>query len=176
MSSQCNVANFYLDAAILGIGLALFTCCFEWIMITFLAIILGYFIGNVIYDILIKFFTIDPMTLYCIGIILGIVLILILRFIIEKYIMVTVTSFVGSYMIVRGSSLWIGHFPDETYVGYLVSNGEINQLSREIDTKVLAYLLCIAILTILGVIMQMTQVEDTEENEKDKDLGKAVDN
>lgn len=88
--------------------------------------------------------------------------------------MVTVTSFVGSYMIVRGCSMWIGHFPDETYVGYLVSHGEINQISRQIDSKVLAYFLSIGILTILGIIMQMTQFGDTEENEKDKNLDKAI--
>jgi hypothetical protein len=142
-------------AAIFGIILALITLWFIDLINTILSVIFGFFLANLFYNFLIKFVDADPNTLYLWTLIVCVILSVILfTCFFEKLIILLLTSFIGAYCFVRGISLIIGGFPDETYIGKLISHKEFNQVSSLFSGKTMIYLLAILLLFVLGCMVQ----------------------
>lgn len=83
---------------------------------------------------------------------------------VEKAVIIVSTSFVGSFMIIRGISMYAGGFPNETELHTLAKDGFVNW-----DTfpKVFyAYLAGILILSIGTGIFQWKQNKDNEKQPK----------
>lgn len=78
-----------------------------------------------------------------------------LAFKVEKYVVIGVTGIVGSYMIVRGISLYAGGFPNEMALGKEIEEGGIS--FDEFPKTFYGYLAGIGVCAIVGVIVQIKQ-------------------
>jgi len=130
--------------------------CVQFISLinTLLSIIIGFFIGHILYNFTVKIFTMDPLQLYWITIIICIIIVFMFSFIIESLIIVIATSLIGSYLAVRGLSIVLGGFPDETYLSKLLTYKEFNQVARIFGGPAFIYLIMICLLFIIGLICQ----------------------
>jgi hypothetical protein len=76
-----------------------------------------------------------------------------LAFYIEAQIIMLVTSFAGSYFVIRGISLYAGGFPSETELQKEIFSGAINWTT--FDKTFYGYLVGIAVLTVLTFYFQI---------------------
>merc|ERR1711907_422791 len=72
--------------------------------------------------------------------------------VVEKHVIILITSFVGSYCFVRGISLYAGGFPNEAELETDVKDGKINWSS--FSKWFYVYLAGIIVMTIFGLIYQ----------------------
>jgi hypothetical protein len=166
-----------LVAICLGILVAVILYSFVNCVSTVLAIIIGYFLGNIAYNFLVKMFTsIDPDTLYMITIIFFILITLVLAYLIKSIIIIVATSLVGAYCAIRGLSICLGGFPDETYTSKLIVYREFNQLGRVFGGKANMYLMGILLVFLIGLIVQggvaIATGEKKEEEKKPEEIKK----
>lgn len=90
------------------------------------------------------------------GMIIGCAIILaFFAFKVEKLVVIAVTGFVGSYMIVRGISLYAGGFPNEMALGKEIEQGGIS--FDQFPKTFYGYLAGIGVCAIVGVIVQLKQ-------------------
>jgi hypothetical protein len=80
------------------------------------------------------------------------ILAFIIAFKVEKFVMIISTSFIGSYFIVRGISMYAGGFPNETQLHTMVRDGLVDWSS--FPKIFFAYLAGIVVLTIGTTIFQ----------------------
>lgn len=144
----------FLTAMCLGIILAYLAYSIISLLNTVLVIIIAYFITNMAYNVLIKFIDMDPNSLYLIIFLICIILVLFLSHTIEKIIIIIATSLIGSFSTIRGLSLCVGGFPDETILSKLIEHREFNQVSRLFGGKAYVYLVAMFILFFVGVAFQ----------------------
>ena len=139
-----------------------------------MGIIIGYFLGNILYNFALQVIFIDPVKLYWIVVLSSIALFTIFSAIFRDSIIVLTTSLLGAYAAVRGFSILTGQFPDELYTAKLISYGEFNELSRVFGGSG-KYLLLILVFFIIGCIVQGAIAgvpgfpAETKANEKKKD-------
>jgi hypothetical protein len=139
---------------ILGILLAYFIYSMVSLVNLVLAVIIGYFVGNMVYNYMVKIFTgINPNTLYIIVLIVCILLVVYLAYLIAEIIVIVATSLIGAYCAIRGLSINLGGFPDETYTSKLILYKEFNQLGRAFSGANM-YLLGMLVLFIVGLVVQ----------------------
>lgn len=139
-----------------------------------LSIILGVICGSTVYDIVNNLFSADSDACYWIIIVVFIILFIFLKAKLEDYVIMVVTSLVGSYMIVRAFSILQPNFPDEGYIAALYHHKEIQSISRIIDQNMIVYILAFVALFLVGLIVQTSNyssdpVEDQEENSDNKE-------
>ena len=145
--------EFYI-CIILGIILAWMIYSLVSLVNTVLAVIIGYFVGNMAYNYLVKIFTgINPNTLYIIVLIVCILTVCYLAYLIQEVIVIVATSLVGAYCAIRGLSINLGGFPDETYTSKLILYKEFNQLGKAFSGANM-YLLGMMILFVVGLAVQ----------------------
>lgn len=139
-----------------------------------MGIIIGYFMGMILYNFVIKVVDMDPNKLHVITILTCIVIVFIFAQHIEKTIQTILTSLVGSYASIRGASIILGGFPDETYSSKLIVYKEFNQLGRVFGGKASLYLLSMLAMFIIGAFFQsgiakLCEKEEKNENDQEKD-------
>jgi hypothetical protein len=162
----------FLIALILGLIVAYFVTKNMWIIKVVLAIVIGFFLGNIIYNFVVKIFTgIDPDTLFLVTIFFCIALVFAFSYLVDTFIVIIATTLIGAYCAIRGLSICLGGFPDETYTSKLIINKEFNQLARVFNGKANLYLIAILLLFIIGLSVQgavacLTGGEDKKEEEK----------
>jgi len=67
---------------------------------------------------------------------------------VEKFVVITMTSFIGSYAAIRGVSFYFGGFPSETSLHDDIKSGAVNWSSY--DKKFYIYLVCIVVLFLIS--------------------------
>jgi hypothetical protein len=145
----------FLVALCLGIIVAVIIYSLMSLVTTILSVIIGYFVGNIAYNFIVtKVTSIDPDALFIITVIVCIGLTLLLAYLIKEIIVIVATSLVGAYSAVRGLSICLGGFPDESYTSKLIIYREFNQLGRAFGGKANMYLIGILLLFLLGMIIQ----------------------
>jgi hypothetical protein len=137
-----------------GITLSVVTLLYSSLRYLLLSIVLGFFTGNILYNFLLQIISIDPYMIYWISIITCISLSILFSLMFEYGIVMITTAAVGAYSTVRGLSLYLGGFPEETYTGYLISHGEFNQIKELMDKRVVAYLTSMGCLFVFGLFIQ----------------------
>jgi len=160
-----------LVALCIGIVLAILLSFSKGSTNTVLAIIVGYFIGTIMYNFVVKIFDMDPNTLYMITILGSICLAILFAFIIDNLIVIVTTSLIGGYLALRGLSICLGGFPDETYTSQLILNREFNQLGRVFGGDANLYLLGMLVMFVLGLSVQASiakSINGDEVNEEKK--------
>jgi hypothetical protein len=145
----------FIIALILGCLIAYFVTKNMGAIKTVLGIVIGFFLGNILYNFIVKIFTnVDPDTLFLITILVCIGLVFLFSYAIESLILIVATTLIGSYCAIRGLSICLGGFPDETYTSKLIQYKEFNQLGRVFNGKANLYLMGILLLFLVGLIVQ----------------------
>jgi len=92
------------------------------------------------------------------------ILAFLIAFKVEKFVLILSTSFIGSYFIVRGISMYAGGFPSETSLHTMVRDGLVDWST--FPKIFFAYLAGIFVLTIGTTVFQFK----TNKNKDEKDL------
>lgn len=90
----------------------------------------GYILAASVYTYFLRYIEANPTVVYwvtvgvlvLIGILVGIYL--------SNHLIIIATSIIGSYLMIRGSSLWIGGFPSESEMLNLINKKEYDQLAQ----------------------------------------------
>lgn len=144
----------------IGLTMAFITLFYSSLRLVLLSILLGFFTGNILYNFLLQFINLDPFAIYWISLGGCVVFFVIFTLIFSYAIVIITTSIFGAYILVRGVSLHLGGFPEETYTSFLIINGEFNQLNRLIDKTMLLYLLSMGGMFLLGCVSQGFMIND----------------
>ena len=99
-------------------------------MIAVLGGYLGYIVGLLLYQLVLININSNPKVVFWITIIVCIVIFALLAIWLFKHSLILATCLIGSYSIIRGASLYIGHFPDEKKVMNLIANKEWEELKK----------------------------------------------
>lgn len=127
----------------------------------------GYPIGIFIYDVALKYIHWNPTVLYWIIIILAMIAFGLLALLFLKITIIISTSIIGGFMIIKGASLFIGHFPDEQQIIELIKAKEYEQLTDILTYHTYIYLAAWLALTIAGICLQLHLTKGLT----DKDFG-----
>jgi hypothetical protein len=121
---------------ILGLGICLgLAISYFLINVTVLFIMavggyMGYTLGIFMYHLVLDFVHASPEVVYWGTIIVCVILCALLALKIAKHVMIIGTSLGGGYAVIRGASLYIGNFPQETVIIDLIKHNEWDQLSK----------------------------------------------
>ena len=141
---------------------------------TLLAIILGilggYISGYLIYSIFLSHITWHPQIVYILTLGVCMLAIFFLTYCLLIHIMIFVTAIIGGYLIMRACTFWFGHYPEESRLIDLITNGEDNAYKEIMNTSFLIYIIIWVVLVIGGIIFQykMFSNEKIIENRKEK--------
>ncbi len=119
---------FLIVGAILGIVLAYFIIKLTKLVVCILGGYLGFILGTFLYNFIFIHINSNPKWVYWLVILSCIILCALIALWLTKHMLVISTAFIGGYAIIRGASLYIGHFPDEKIVMHLIANEEWEQL------------------------------------------------
>ena len=136
---------------------------------TMLSIIIGFFLGHMLYNFTVKIIPMDPQNLYYLTVLVCVIIVYLFSFIIETLIIVVATSLIGAYCAVRGLSIVLGGFPAESYLSKLLAYKEYNQVARIFGGPAFVYLISIVLLFFVGLISQAGISVCCGSNEKDKE-------
>lgn len=117
---------------LLGVALSWFLLKITNLFFMILGGYLGYTLGILLYNLLLQFIHADPKVIFWVTIIASIIIGALLSLWIVKHILIFGTSITGSYAIIRGASLYIKHFPNESLILDLIQHQEWDQLSKVI--------------------------------------------
>jgi len=87
---------------------------------------LGYCLGTMLYAVI--FIRINNTWMYPVILVICIPICGYVSYKLSKHLIIITTSLIGAYSIVRGASLYIGHFPNEPVIFELINNHEWDQL------------------------------------------------
>jgi hypothetical protein len=122
---------FILLGFSVGVGVAFFTIA----VITFVKIsiggYLGYIFSSIFYQFILRYIeTTNPKLIFWITVSISILIGIFLIIFMVKQIMIVATSLIGSYIIIKGISLYAGRFPNEEVIFEMLKNQEYDQLSE----------------------------------------------
>ena len=101
-------------------------------------------------------------------VVICVIVAILLAFWLNTAIVIGATSFIGSYALIRGLSLFFGYFPSEFTIIDLKNRGETDQIAELITWRVYMYLASIIICTGLSIYVQIL-INKKYPREKDKD-------
>lgn len=90
----------------------------------------GFVIGMNIYTFFLRYIESNPDVVYWVTVVICVIIGILFAIYFRKHLLIISTSFIGSYAIIRGPSLYIGGFPSESQVTDLVKRKEFKQLSE----------------------------------------------
>ena len=117
---------------IFGLVLGYFLIKIEVIIYFCIGGYLGYLLGNMLYAatlIHINSNLVLPITLVICILLCGYI-----SYKLSKHIIIVTSSLIGAYAVVRGASLYIGHFPNESVIFDLIKNHEFDQLKMVLSS------------------------------------------
>jgi mannose/fructose/N-acetylgalactosamine-specific phosphotransferase system component IID len=91
---------------------------------------MGYLVGIFLYDVFLQYIHADPKVIYWVTIVGCIVICSMLALWLVKHVLIIATSICGAYAVIRGASLYIGHFPNESVIIDLIEHKEFEQLQN----------------------------------------------
>jgi len=173
-----NTWQFWLAVGLsilAGIVAGYFIAQLEWLPPAILAGCVGFILGNVCFNIALKYIQSNPTTVYWVTMSVCIVLCVLLGIYFSTYVIILSTSIIGAYGMMRGLAIMIGYFPDERQVYQLMQNGEYDQVKALITWQVYLYMALFIILAILGIVIQIKYWHKEEEEEKKEKEAKLLD-
>jgi len=90
---------------------------------------------------------------------------IVIAYFLKDAIIIGFTSFIGSYSLIRGISLFAGYFPSEFTVIDLKNKGEDDQLKELLTWRVYVYLAFIVICTGLSIFLQIKIIKKFKSKE-----------
>jgi len=108
----------------ISITLGIFMAKLTWVSIGILGAVGGYFGINILYEFLNVTFALSNMWVYWAMVVLGVGLGGYLSFVSAKHVVIHGTSFIGTYMFMRGLAAFVEGFPDEHELIAAIQAGE----------------------------------------------------
>lgn len=90
----------------------------------------GYIVAASTYTYFLRYIEANPTVVYWVTVAVLIVIGVLVGIYLSKHLIIIATSIIGSYLMIRGSSLWIGGFPSESEIMTLINKKEFDQLSQ----------------------------------------------
>jgi len=156
-------------SSVLGLVLGYFLSKMYKVFIGLFGGFIGYLLGTLLYTFALSRIDWNPTALYWIIVCTLILVGLLLSYFLSDFIMITCTSFIGGYLLVRGISLFAGGFPDEQLIQDYMSKGEYDQLNKMLNWAAYLYFSAWIVLWIIGIIVQSKL---NKEKKKDVDEDK----
>lgn len=107
----------WVFSSVLSVGISIvlgvFMAKLTWVSIGILGAVGGYFGINILYEFLNVTFALSNMWVYWSMVVLGVCLGGYLSFVSAKHVVIYGTSFIGTYMFMRGLAAFVEGFPDE---------------------------------------------------------------
>jgi len=119
-----------------------------------LGCLLGYVLGEVIYNLGFNRIQSNPKLIYWLIIVGSMIIFAGLTAWLKKPLVIFATSFIGGYLFIKGISMYAGGFPNESQVMDYISEGEWDSVDKLFTWKVYLYLVSWVILLIIGIIVQ----------------------
>ena len=127
--SQVYVIWIFLAiGVVIGIILAYFIMNSTKLVIAIIGGYSGYILGIFLYQIVFIYIDSNSKVVYWVTIVVCLTICALLAIFITKHMLIIATCLIGGYAIIRGASLYIGHFPDEKIIMNLLANKEWEQL------------------------------------------------
>jgi hypothetical protein len=90
----------------------------------------GYMVGLTVYTFVLRYIKSNPTVVFYVTIVVFIILGFLFAYFLEKHLIITATTFIGSYLTIRAASLVIGGFPSESEIVDLMKREEYDQVSE----------------------------------------------
>lgn len=127
----------------------------------------GFLLGEFFFNLFGSLIKANPTLINILFIVICIIAAVILAYFIQDIIIIIATSFIGSYTLIRGISLFAGHFPSEFTVMDLKAQGEDEQLKELFTWRVYVYLVFIVIACGLSIYIQFLIKKSTKESKEE---------
>ena len=136
------------------------------LLILIVGAFVGYCAGTFLYEIALRYINTNPDTLYWV-IIAGCMIIfaLIAHFLYIKGLAIG-TAIIGGYLIIRGASFVIGHYPDENQIIDLIKHKEWEQLKQIRNYYVYLYYLAWILISLFGILVQLKLIDTKKDKSK----------
>ena len=121
---------------------------------------MGYTLGIFLYNLVLYKIQGDPKVVFWVTIIACVIFFAIISLWFVKHIMIIATSVCGGYAIVRGMSLYVGHFPSESVILDLVQHQEWDQFDSAFEGYVYIYLGVWLTTSLVGIFWQYRSNSD----------------
>ena len=115
----------------------------------------GFFLGEFLFNLFGNAIPGNLTLIHILFIVFSIIILIVLAYILKDIIIIFATSFIGSYCLIRGISLFEGSFPNEFTVIDLKEREEFDQLAELFTWRVYVYLASIVIATGLSIFIQI---------------------
>ena len=76
------------------------------------------------------------------------------------------TAIIGGYLIIRGASFVIGHYPDENQIIDLIKHKEWEQLKQIRNYYVYLYYLAWILISLFGILVQLKLIDTKKDKSK----------
>jgi len=124
----------------LGVGVAYFAISVITLVKFSIGGYLGFIFSALAYQFVLRYIhTTDPEVLYWITVLVCIIIGCILINFLVKQVMIVATSFIGSYVVIKGISLYAGRFPNEQVIFEMLKNQEYDQLAEVLNYYLFIY-------------------------------------
>lgn len=164
---------------ILGCTAGYFVFAYHEKFMTFLVGgIAGFLLGEFFFNLFGSLIKANPTLINILFVLICLIACIVFAYFVKDIIIIIATSFIGSYTLIRGISLFAGHFPSEFTIMDLKAQGEDEQLKKLFTWRVYVYLVFIVIACALSIYVQILikkhtkESEDTLEDENLKDKKK----
>ena len=128
----------------------------------------GFLLGEFLFNLFGNMINGNGTLIHILFIAISIVACIILAYFLKSFIIILATSFIGSYALIRGISLFAGHFPSEYTVIDLKERGETEQLKDILTWRVYVYLAFIVITCGLSIYVQFKLKKKNKDEEKEE--------
>ena len=127
----------------------------------------GFLLGEFLFNLFGNAINGNGTLIHILFIVISIVACIILAYFLKSFIIILATSFIGSYALIRGISLFAGHFPSEYTVIDLKERGETAQLKKILTWRVYVYLAFIVITCGLSIYVQFKLKKKNKDKEEE---------
>ena len=125
----------------------------------------GFLLGEFLFNLFGNAIPLNLTLVNILFIVICIIVAIVIAFFLKDAIIIGFTSFIGSYSLIRGISLFAGYFPSEFTVIDLKNKGEDEQLENLLTWRVYVYLSFIVICTGLSIFLQIKIIKKFKSKE-----------
>jgi len=133
----------------------------------------GYLLGSLIYTFAMSRIDWNPNALYWIIVSCTVLIGLLLSYFFADFIMITCTSLIGGYLLIRGISLYAGGFPNEQLIKDLMDKGEYDEINDVLNWAAYLYFSEWIVSFIIGIIVQYKLKKEDKETDDNKKISNA---
>ena len=138
------------------------------LLVLIVGVFVGYCAGNFLYEVDLRYINTNPDTLYWIVIgVCRIVCCIIAHFLFMKAL--AIGTIIGGYLIIRGASFVIGHYPNESQMIDLIKHKEWEQLKEIRDNYVYIYYGAWILIAIIDTLVQFLLIGKDDSKSKKSD-------